>query len=177
MRAYARALDEGRLEEAWALSAPLDRDRFFERYRDPETRHRRAEQVRRATEGTSGEGVAIEARGSSFKLIEAPAAVVAPDEEQQARALVEHFLAAVQSGDFEAVFTDLGASWRAKYTPERLKADFTLEPSATERLQRIKAALPGKWLVTAAGPELPLGEGKRLQLQREGGALKVVALE
>ena len=60
---------------------------------------------------------------------------------------------------------------------ERLKADFQTEPAAAGRVARIRAALGGKWELTAAGPELPLGDGKRLKLQREGEALKVVGLE
>ena len=42
---------------------------------------------------------------------------------------------------------------------------------------RIRAALASRWEVTLAGPQLPLGEGKALKLVREGGALKVAALE
>ena len=177
MRAYARALEQGRLEEAWALSTSLDHDRFVERYRDPVVRHQRAEAALKAADGQPTEGLALESGATGWRVIEAPAPVVARDEEQQARTLVEHFLASVQSGDFDAVFSDLGATWRARYTPQRLKTDFTLEPAAVERLQRIRAALPGEWVLTAIGPELSLGEGQRLQLQREGEALKVVALE
>ena len=177
MRAYTRALEAGRLDEAWALSASLDRDRFVERYSDPAVRHRRAEAVNHAADGQSAEAVGLEVRAAGWRVVETPAEAVPRDDELQARALVDHFLASVQSGDFEAVFADLCSSWRARYTPERLRADFSAEPAATERLRRIRAALAGKWELTPIGPELPLGDGKRLKLQREGEALKVVALE
>lgn len=177
LRSYARALEAGQLDEAWGWSTPLDHERFLERYADPAVRHQRAEQLNRTADGHPGAPVGLEAGPSGWRVVEAPTAIAPPDDEQQARALVDHFLGAAQSGDFEAVFRDLAASWRARYTPERLKADFTVEPAANERLQRIRAALPGKWELTGLGPQLPLGEGRRLKLQREGGALKVVALE
>jgi hypothetical protein len=177
MRAYGQALEAGRLDEAWALSAPLDREHFVERYGDAAARHQRAEQALKAAEGQPAEGFAIEARADGWRVLEAPVPEVPRDDEAQARALVDHFLAAVQSGDFDAVFGDLAASWRARYTPERLKADLAAEPAAADRLQRIRAARDSKWELTPSGPQLPLGEGKRLKLQREGAALKVVALE
>ncbi len=177
MRSYARALEEGRLDDAWALSAALDQAQFAERYAEPARRHQRAEEVLRAAEGQASTGLAIEARAGAYRVIEAPAAVATKDDALQAAALVEHFLASAQRGDFDAVFADLAASWRARYSPQRLKADFEAEPAAAARLERIRAALPGKWELTAAGPELPLGEGKRLKVLREGDGLKVAALE
>lgn len=168
-RRYADALEQGRVDEAWALSAQLDREQFGARYADAGARKARAEGVRRA--------VSLEAKGDGWRVVETPLPVAAADDARLARERVDHFLAAVDSGDFEAVFADLSASWRARYTPARLKADFTGEPFAIERLQRIKAALPGKWEVTAAGPQLVLGEGKALKLLREGDGFKVAALE
>ena len=176
-RSYARALDEGRLDDAWALSAPLDRAQFGERYTDLAVAKRRAAEVTRAAQGQAIAAVALEVTGKGWRVIEAagPAAPLA--DEQQARALVAHFLAAIDGGDFETVFGDLSAAWRGRYTPARLKADFSSEPAAVARLQRIRAALAGRWEVTLAGPQLPVGEGKLLRLVREGGALKVAAIE
>ena len=177
VRSYARALAEGRLDEAWALSTPLDRDRFAERYADPRQRQRRADELLRAADGQTGAATALEAGPSGWRVVEAATAVAAGDDEAQARALVEHFLSAAKRGDFDAVFGDLAASWRARYTPARLKSDFAGEPGADGRLERIRAAQGGRWELTPVGPELSLGEGRRLRLQREGSALKVVALE
>jgi hypothetical protein len=177
LRSCARALEAGQLDEAWRWSTPLEHDRFLERYAAPAVRRRRAEELTRAADGLPGAPVGVESGPAGWRVVEAPTAIAAPDDEQQARALVDHFLGAAQSGDFEAVFADLASSWRARYSPERLKADFAAEPAASARLLRIRAALPGKWELTGLGPQLPLGEGRRLKLQREGGALKVVALE
>jgi hypothetical protein len=176
-RSYARALDEGRLEDAWSLSTHADHQAFLHRYSDAAVRHQRAQQLLEAADGRPTTSLALEGTPAGWRVAEPSAAVAPLEDEQQARALVDHFLTAVSSGDFEAVFGDLCASWRARYTPQRLKADLSSEPAALERLQRIRAALPGKWELTGDGPELVLGEGRRLKLQREGGALKVVALE
>lgn len=172
-RSYARALEEGRLDDAWALSASLDRDQFEARYGDPAARRQRAAEVAKAAAGQPSQAVALEARQGGWKVVEAAAQA----DEQQARALVTHFLAALSAGDFETVFADLSASLRARYTPSRLKSDLELAPAAAGRLDRIRAALAGRWEVTLAGPQLPVGEGKALKLVREGGALKVAALE
>lgn len=176
-RAYAQALEAGRLDAAWALSTPIDHERFLQRYADPAVRHRRAEALLTAAEGQPGVPLALEGSLAGWRVVEPPTPAGGADDVLQAQALIEHFLAAVQSGDFDAVYTDLSASWRARYTPARLKSDFSSEPSATARLERIRAALPGSWELTATGPELALGAGLRLRLRREGGALKVVALE
>lgn len=176
-RRYAEALEQGRVKDAWALSAPLDRDQFVARYTDAASRKARADGVRQAAVGKPSQPVALEVKAEGWRVIEAPAPVAAQADEKLARERVEHFLAAVDRGDFEAVFADLSATWRARYTPARLKADFTGEPAAVERLQRIKAALPGRWEVTLAGPQLPLGDGKALKLLREGDGFKVAALE
>lgn len=176
-RSYARALDEGRVDDAWALSAPLDRGQFAARYADPVVRRKRAEALTGAADGHPSAAIAIEAGPSGWRVIETQTPVAPLADEQQARALVNHFLTAIDSADFETVFADLSSTWRARYTPARLKDDFSSEPAAMSRLARIRAALPGHWELTTAGPQLPLGEGKTLKLLREGGALKVAALE
>ncbi len=176
-RSYARALQDGKIDEAWALSAPLDREQFNARYADASVRQARALALEQAAAGQPTAQVALEVKAQGWRVIEQPTPVAAAADEQLARERVEHFLAAVDGGDFDAVFADLSASWRARYTPARLKSDFTSEPAAQARLARIRAALSGKWQVTLAGPQLPLGEGKTLKLLREGDALKVAAIE
>ena len=176
-RAYARALEEGRVDDAWALSAPLDRGQFAARYAEPAVRRQRADALARAADGQPSAAVALEVREHGWRVLEPPTPPAPLADEQQARERVSHFLGAVDRSDFEAAYGDLSAAWRARYTPERLKADFGAEPAAQARLARIRAALPGRWEVTPAGPQLPLGEGKALKLLREGGGLKVAALE
>lgn len=176
-RAYAEALKAGKVDEAWALSAPLDREQFAQRYADPAARQKRADALLRAAEGQPVAQVQLEVREKGWRVVEATEKPAPLKDDEAARALVAHFLAAVDAGDFDAVFGDLASTWRARYTPARLKADFGAEPSAVARLQRIRAAVNGAWETTLAGPQLPLGDGRALKLLREGGALKVAALE
>ncbi len=177
-RAYADALAQGRVDDAWALSAPIDRAQFAVRYADAAARARRAAEVRKAAEGQPDAAVALETRAQGWRVIEADFERTVPlRDDEAARAVVAHFLAAVDAGDFDAVFADLAAPWRARYTPARLKSDFAAEPAVAERLARIRAAIGGAWVSTMAGPQLPLGDGRALKLQREGAALKVAALE
>lgn len=176
-RAYADALAQGRVDDAWALSAPIDREQFAVRYADAAARDLRAAQVRKAADGHAESAVALETREKGWRVIEATEKAVPLQDDEAARAVVTRFLAAIDAGDFEAVFADLSSALRARYTPARLKSDFAAEPAAAGRLQRIRSALGGAWVSTVAGPQLPLGDGRALKLQREGGALKVAALE
>lgn len=176
-RAYAQALREGRVDDAFALSVALTRDQFGQRYADAAARAARADAIAQAASGTPTAPVALEVRERGWRVVEATEAALPLADDAAARAVVLHFLGAVDAGDFDAVFGDLSAAWRARYTPARLKADLAQEPAAAARLQRIRAALAGTWELTLAGPQLPLGEGRALKLLREGGALKVAALE
>ncbi len=174
-RAYARALEAGQLDEAYALTSGLDRETFEARYSGQADRLRRAEEVRSAAQGTSAP-VKLELSGAGWRVVETPVAAE-PSDAALAKQALEAFLAAVDAGDFEQAYQRLSAPLRARYTPERLKADFLGEPRARERLDRIRANLGGRWQLTADGAALPLGEGKKVRLSREGGELHVGALE
>lgn len=176
-RSYAQALADGRLDDAWVLSSPFDREQFAARYAEPSVRKSRAAAVKRAANGEPDAAITLEVRQLGWRVVEQTVPNAALADEAQARELVNHFLAAVDRGDFEAAFGDLSSSWRARYTPARLKSDFFTEPTAVSRLARIRAGLAGQWEVTVAGPQLPLGDGRALKLLREGSALKVAALE
>ena len=116
-RSYARALAEGRVNDAWALSAPLDREQFAARYADPGVRRQRSEALERAASGLPSAAVSLEVGERGWRVLEQPTPAAGLADEEQAKERISHFLSAVDSSDFQAVFNDLSASWRARYTP------------------------------------------------------------
>ncbi|MFT3836139.1 MAG: hypothetical protein QM723_03965 [Myxococcaceae bacterium] len=174
-RSYAQALEQGRLDDAYASTTGIDREAFDARYASAADRERRAKELLAAADGQPAP-VKLELSGSGWKVVEATQAAE-PSDAALAKKALETFLAAVDAQDFDKAYHRLSAPLRARYTPERLKADFSSEPKAKERLERIRASLDGKWQLTADGATLPLGEGKRVKLTREGGDLFVGAIE
>lgn len=87
------------------------------------------------------------------------------------------FLDAAQSGDFEEAYQWLAGSWRARYTPARLKEDFEREPLGPDRIARARAAMKAAPLIHGDSAEFPIGEGKAVRLVREVGGFRVAALE
>ncbi len=174
-RAYADALTQGRLDDAFASTAGIDREAFDARYASAADRQRRAKEVLAAADGQPAP-VKLELSASGWKVVE-PTVAAEPSDAAQAKKALEAFLTAVDAQDFDKAYKKLSAPLRARYTPERLKSDFFAEPKANERLERIRASLDGKWQLTADGATLPLGEGKRVRLTREGGDLFVGAIE
>lgn len=176
--AYAAALREGRLDDAYALTAEapkgarLSREEFERRYASEEARRARAAEV------ASG-ALTVTASNEVVTLVKAPEQwrIVEPDVVNAAREALRSFVAAVEAGDFEQVYALLGGSLRARYTPGRLKADFEAEPQAKERVARAKAALEKEPILEAGRARFPLGEGRFVQLALEEGAYRVVALE
>ena len=90
---------------------------------------------------------------------------------------VEGFLHAVEKNDFHAVHKTLSIELRARYTPERLRADFLSEPSSQRRLQNIRENLKEDWLFLKGAWLLPLGDSVYLRVVKEQGDLKIAALE
>lgn len=174
-RAYAQALEQGRLDDAFASTTGIDRETFDARYASSADRDHRAKELLAAADGQPAP-VKLELSGSGWKVVETTTAAE-PSDAALAKKALEAFLAAVDAQDFDKAYRRLSAPLRARYTPERLKADFATEPKAKERLDRIRASLDGKWQLTADGATLPLGEGKRVKLTREGGDLFVGAIE
>jgi hypothetical protein len=176
--AYARALREGRTRDAYGLTSPEFRGRVSEqgfqaRYADPAKRAERAAQMEGALEKfkVTAPGVAMVRRQEGWRVEEGDA-----DEGGPAQTL-ERFLDAAERGDFVAAYGLLAASWRARYTPERLKEDFGREPLARERLVRARRALERPPSQTDQGVEYPLGDGKAVRLVREADGFRVAALE
>lgn len=174
---YARALQEDRLDDAYALTSAdsrehTSREAFLARYEDPKKRGERAEALLAAAASLRACGSGVEAvrEGERWVVRELPS-------EDGARQALGQFLDASEKGDFATAYRLLSASWRSRYTPERLARDFGLEPLARERLARARVALAGPVILEDGAARFPLGEGKAVRLVREGGAYRVAALE
>ena len=174
---YAQALQENRLDDAYALTSSdtrtsVSRDAFFARYETPARRQARAGVLLGAVASLRVCSPEVEAvrEGDAWRVRE-------PPPEEGARQVLSHFLEAADKGDFATAYRLLSSPLRARYTPERLARDFAAEPLARERLARAREALPGPLLVDGADARLSLGEGKAVRLVREGGAFRVAALE
>jgi uncharacterized protein YbaA (DUF1428 family) len=172
--AYARALEENRLSDAYALTGggPQGQVAFVERYSDEAARRERAAAVRAGT-------AALEARAPSLTLERSDGSwrVVESRPADVPRAVLTRFLDAVEAKDWEAAWSLLGASLRARYTPERLRDDFEREPLARERLRRARIALKGPARVAANEALFPLGAERAARLVLEEGEYRVAAIE
>jgi protease-4 len=87
------------------------------------------------------------------------------------------FLDAAEKGDFDSAYQLLAGSWRARYTPARLRQDFELEPRAKELVGRARSALKRGGREAGGVVEYPIGDGKAVRLVRENGAFKIASLE
>jgi hypothetical protein len=173
--AYAMALMEGRLDDAYALLDPRqrpDREAFLAVYADDAQRITRAEAILKSL----GE---LRATSPELTLVHDAEGwrVADPPPDLAPRQALERFVGAVDRRDFQQAYLLLSQSWRERYTPQRLEKDFAQEPLARERVERARAALAGPCAVTADGADFPLGDGKAVRLVKEGGAYKVAALE
>jgi len=174
--AYAAALEQGRLSEAYALLDPAQReseDQFRARYATEGLRQQRAAQLRASLQ----EG-GLQVVGTHHSLVNRDGWRVVEQGAGDARQALRGFLEAVEQGDFARAYAQLAGEWRAQYTPERFEADFKAEPLARERLARARAALDANAPAHHAGAVLfPIGGGKAVRLVLEGGAFRVAALE
>lgn len=174
---YARALREGRLESAYALTSADYRARvpfeaFKAQYRDEQPRRERADALLEGLPKMSARSAGLEAvcESGGWKVAEE-----APGEGP--KAALARFLDAADAGDFTAAYGMLSEAWRARYTPALFARDFAAEPLAKERLSRAREALAAALVWGKDEVQLPLGGGKAVRLSREGGSYKVAALE
>lgn len=108
-----------------------------------------------------------------------PAPTPAPVE-QDARAVLDTFTAALEAGRWEAAYALLSARWRARETPARLAADLASSGEIGQDALRRARAL----LAAGARPierddraELIIGRDQAARLVREGHVWRVDALE
>lgn len=118
--------------------------------------------------------VALACATATGPRAEAPAA----PPESPARVALVAFLDAADAGRFEACYRMLSGALRARYTTERLAADFRAAPEgARERLSRARAAAAGTPEIADGRAEFPIGAGKAVRLVREDDRWRVEALE
>jgi hypothetical protein len=172
--AYAKALEDNRLPQAYALTTGLleGEAAFRARYADPAVRRERAAAVRASVPQLEGRAPALqmERRESTWRVVE-----TLPTDE--VKAALARFLNAAESTDWEKAWSLLSAPLRARYTPDRLREDFQREPLARERLRRARLALKGEVKMQGAEATLPLGAERAVRLVREGEAYRVAAIE
>ncbi|WP_163996546.1 hypothetical protein [Pyxidicoccus caerfyrddinensis] len=172
--AYARALDEGRLQDAYALTngAPEGEVAFLDRYSDEATRRERAAAVRSGTAVLEARApsVTLAHTGQGWRVVESRPADVP-------RAALSRFLDTVEAREWQKAWSLLAAPLRARYTPERLREDFEREPLAKERLRRARLALNTNVRVGAGEALFPLGEDRAVVLVLEDGEYRVASIE
>lgn len=174
--AYADALDEGRLDDAYALTsadyrAQVTRSEFGKRYAKAEVRKARAAELLSVrVHATAGE--------TSLVLEEGQWRVGSEGQSDDgARSALEGFVSSVEKGDFAKAYALLSGDWRARYTPERFKADFQASPENRDRLSRAKAALNGSPEHVGNEVRFNIGDGRAVRLVREGDGYRVAAIE
>lgn len=179
MSAYARALREGRVDDAYALTsasykAQVTPAAFRARYADAQVRDARSTELDAAQLVAGAGSLALAREGDRWAV---SGDGVSASDDDRARAALEAFVAAVERRDFDAAYALLSERWRARYSPERFKADFEAESGAPERLSRAKAA--AKTPPQHAGNEVlfAIGEGRAVRLVREGDGYRVAAIE
>ncbi len=172
--AYARALEEGRVGDAFALtlSGPEEEAVFLERYSDAEARAARAADVRT---GASE----LEARAPALTVAQTPQGwrVVEARPADVPRAALRLFIERVEARDWKSAWGQLAGTLRARYTPERLKEDFEREPLAKERLRRARLALNTHVRVGAGEAVFPLGDDRAVRLVLEDGEYRIASIE
>ena len=172
-RAYAQALREGRIDDAWAMTAPgTPREEFAARYHSEEARRARAEAVEREAESLAARSgtVLLVKKDGRWRVVEGSAI-------DAARMALTAFLAAAEAGNFAAAYELLAAELRARYTPRRLEQDFAAEPLARERLVRARAALEREPAIRGEEVQFPIAEGAVVRLVREEAGYRLLALE
>jgi hypothetical protein len=95
-------------------------------------------------------------------------------------AVLTDFVAALEAGRWPEAYALLSARWRARYTPERLAADWgAAGPVSRDAAARVAALLASGAAVPVEGrrARLPVGDGKAAQLLLEEGRWRIDALE
>jgi hypothetical protein len=176
-RAYADALEQGRLDDAFRLSAGVDPSAFKACYAQPGARQARVSEVRAAAGGAPQHSALRLVADGAWKVEEHDCAP--PEATGAPAAALTRFLDAVDRADFTAAREQLAPALRARYSAERFKDDFDREPLAKERVARARMALTSGTAWNVAGDEavLTLAPGKAVRLKKEAGEYRVVAIE
>jgi hypothetical protein len=168
-QAYAQAISEGRLRDAYGMTAEGYRAKTsFEAYAAAQTPEHRAEQLEALSRVHAG------ALAAAPELFSGD-----PDQArlEAARDVLRSFVQAAEARRFSAVWALLGGELRARYTPERLEREFFEQPLAGERVKRAREALAGPARLDHGRASFPIGEGRAVVLEQEPDGFRVVALE
>lgn len=179
---YARALEEARLDEAYALTssdfrARTSREEFEKRFDSEDARRDRASEIRGSLPSLTAETkeVSLVREGEDWRIAEAVR--TQRTSAGEATATLRRFLDAVEREDFSAAYALLSSPLRARYTPDRFEADFASEPLAKDRLARARRAAAQAPTAVAGGFSFPIGGDKAVRVVREGDGYRVAAIE
>lgn len=169
-RAYAEALREGRLADAWALTRPelraaVGEQAFEKRWADPRARIRAADAVDAAVDRLAAAAPELARSRATTERIAA------------ARKVLLAFVKAASTRRFSAVYPLLDAALRSRYTPARLARDFQRAPKAAERVRRAELAASGPAVVHGERVLFPLGPSDAVMLVEEADGFKLASLE
>jgi hypothetical protein len=164
--AYARALDEGHLEAAYALTSPafqaqVSAESFRLRFADAGARKARAAAVR--------EGLA--------ELAQAAPELYGTDSTEAPEAVILRFASAVRASHFDEAWRCLSASVRGRYSVEALARDYQAEPTALARIERAVLAAEGIPEKDSHSVRFPIAGGGAVVVQKESDGWKLAALE
>lgn len=171
---YAKALREGRLDDAWALTSKpfrtqVDSASFKRRYQNADVRRARADAISAANLRVTSAFLSLQQEGAHWR--------VSADSDGDAAAVARAFLDAAEAGDFKTAYGLLAGALKARYSPERFAEDFRSEPQSKERLSRAREALRNPPEQTGAEVRFGIGEGLALRLLREADGFRVLAIE
>jgi hypothetical protein len=97
--------------------------------------------------------------------------------ETEVRATLHSFVDAVEQSDFDGAFRLLDATLKRRYSPERLKADFAIEPRGAALVNRLKQALHQPVQIRGTRASLLVAEGRVATLVRESDEWHVSTLD
>lgn len=171
---YARALRDGRLDDAYALTskeyrATVSAQAFKARYTQDAVRAARADAISKTPVRAVGAEMSLVRDGKVWR--------VAGESEGDARAVADAFVKAAAAGEWKKAYSFLAAPLRARYSPERFAEDFKAEPQAKERLTRARVALEGTPELVGNEVRFMIGEGRALRLIREADGFRILAIE
>lgn len=171
---YAKALEENRLAEAYALTTGLPEGEkgFRERYSEASARRERAASVRAVVGQLEARApnLILERRENDWRVVETRPA-------DEAKAVLTRFLNAVDARDWEKAWSLLSAPLRSRYTPDRFREDFEREPLARDRVRKARLALKGTVKVTNTEAAIALGADRAVRLVLEEGEYRVASIE
>lgn len=107
----------------------------------------------------------------------AASATKTPEVEAEARAALAAFVGAVERSDFDGAFRLLDATLKRRYSPERLKSDFALEPRGVALVSRLKVALARPLLLSGDRASVVVADGRVALAVRESDGWHVASLD